>query len=102
MFESDHTVAIHVSHRPDEAGRCERCGKALLVQLQFPCPGGGFGWHHPRPWRAEPMDPKAPGGVWQVLAQSQSGKGQAVVVTHLSEVDAKAIAFGGNEYRESV
>lgn len=53
----------------------------------------------PRPWRAEPMDPKRPEDGWQVVAGSLLGKGKSAgptVATHLSQRDAEDIASGVN------
>jgi hypothetical protein len=66
--------------------------------------GGRGNWDltHPRPWKAEPMDELKPHGPWQVSCPSKAGAHwHDFVVTHVSEVDAKAIAEGGNAHPPS-
>lgn len=48
-----------------------------------------------RPWIARPMDPANPHRHWEVACPSKAGHGEDRVVTHVSEVDAKAIAAAG-------
>lgn len=52
-------------------------------------------WSTPRPWTAEPMDPKDPEGFWRVTHPSRDGFGREVLLTHLPEQDAKDIAAAG-------
>lgn len=53
-------------------------------------------WGNPRPWKAEPMDPKRPDSFWQVLCRSRAGRdGWAPMLSHLTEEDAKDIAAAG-------
>jgi hypothetical protein len=53
---------------------------------------------HPRPWCAEPMTRDRPDGPWKVTCPSLTGRpgDSALVISHVSESDAKAIAAGAN------
>lgn len=58
----------------------------------------------PKPWRAEPMDPRDPGDGWQVVSASSIGPGKsagAVVATYLTEQDARDIVEGVNAFHDS-
>lgn len=53
-------------------------------------------WGNPRPWKAEPMDPRRPESFWEVLCGSRARKGGWVpMISHLTEEDAKDIAAAG-------
>ena len=96
---------VHPSHRmrevPGAEGmECARCLGVSARRLNAPCVGGAAHATHPRPWRAEPMDPSVPFAFWRVVGPSKSGRGEVVIISHLSELDARAIAEGGNAMTE--
>lgn len=46
----------------------------------------------PRPWKAEPEDPRRPEGPWRVVGPGRYGSTYTLVATRLSESDARCIA----------
>lgn len=89
---------IDNTHTPDNSGlrlSCARC-RAVGGALESRCPGAAWDYSFCRPWTAEPGE--KPSDTWRVTCPARSGRGTEVICTHLSEIDAKAIAEGGNRF----